>query len=108
MFALVSADLFWIVPVVIIAAREVGISVYRIFAGAKGVSVPASRMAKYKTLTQQLAVGFAIIPLTAVDATVAVEVAAVDRRRAHRGQRHPVPVAGAHHRARAGARPTPR
>jgi CDP-diacylglycerol---glycerol-3-phosphate 3-phosphatidyltransferase len=67
MFALVSADQFWIVPVVIIAVREVGISVYRIFAGAKGVSVPASRMGKYKTLTQQLAVGFAIIPLTAVD-----------------------------------------
>jgi CDP-diacylglycerol--glycerol-3-phosphate 3-phosphatidyltransferase len=68
MFALVSADQFWIVPVLIIAVREVGISVYRIFAGAKGVSVPASRMGKYKTLTQQLAVGFAIIPLTAVEA----------------------------------------
>ncbi len=68
MFALVSADVFWIVPVLLIAVREVGISVYRIFAGAKGISVPASRMGKYKTLVQQLAVGFAIIPLTAVDA----------------------------------------
>ncbi|MFT3854009.1 MAG: CDP-alcohol phosphatidyltransferase family protein [Ilumatobacteraceae bacterium] len=69
MFALVSADEFWIVPVLIIAVREVGISVYRIFVGAKGVSVPASKMGKYKTFVQQLAVGFAIIPLTAVDAT---------------------------------------
>jgi CDP-diacylglycerol--glycerol-3-phosphate 3-phosphatidyltransferase len=33
------------------------------------VSVPASRLAKYKTLCQQLAVGFALLPLTAVDAT---------------------------------------
>ena len=31
--------------------------------------MPASRMAKRKTLAQQLAVGFALLPLTAVDAT---------------------------------------
>ena len=31
--------------------------------------MPASRMAKYKTLCQQLAVGFALLPLTALDAT---------------------------------------
>ena len=37
--------------------------------GSKGVSVPASRLAKYKTLCQQLAVGFALLPLTALDAT---------------------------------------
>jgi CDP-diacylglycerol--glycerol-3-phosphate 3-phosphatidyltransferase len=69
MFALVTADVFWIVPVVIIAVREVGISVYRIFVAAKGVSVPASRLGKYKTLVQQLAVGFAIWPLTAMRAS---------------------------------------
>ena len=50
MFTLVSRDVFWIVPVAIIAGREVGISVYRTFVGAKGVSVPASQMAKWKTL----------------------------------------------------------
>ena len=33
---------------------------YRTFVGAKGVSVPASKLAKFKTLAQQLAVGFAI------------------------------------------------
>jgi CDP-diacylglycerol--glycerol-3-phosphate 3-phosphatidyltransferase len=65
MFTLVSRDIFWILPVAIIAVREIGISLYRTFVGSKGVSVPASRLAKLKTLTQQLAVGFAIAPPTA-------------------------------------------
>lgn len=68
MFTLVSRDVFWVVPVVIIAARELAISLYRTFVGAKGVSVPASKVAKWKTVTQQLAVGFAILPWTALDA----------------------------------------
>lgn len=68
MFFLVSNDVYWIVPVAIIAVRELAISLYRTFVGAKGVSVPASKIAKGKTLTQQLSVGFAIAPLTAVDA----------------------------------------
>ena len=68
MVFLVSSDMFWIVPVVIIAARELGISLYRTFVGAKGVSVPASKIAKLKTLAQQLSVGFAIAPITALDA----------------------------------------
>jgi CDP-diacylglycerol---glycerol-3-phosphate 3-phosphatidyltransferase len=68
MIFLVSNDTYWIVPVVIIAARELAISLYRTFVSAKGVSVPASKIAKLKTLTQQLSVGFAIAPLTAIDA----------------------------------------
>ena len=68
MFTLVSRNVYWIVPVVIIAAREIAISLYRTFVGAKGVSVPASKIAKWKTVTQQLSVGFAIAPLTALDA----------------------------------------
>jgi CDP-diacylglycerol--glycerol-3-phosphate 3-phosphatidyltransferase len=55
--------------VVIITAREVIISVYRVLVGGKGISVPAIRLAKYKTVCQQLAVAFALLPLTAVDAT---------------------------------------
>jgi len=55
-------------PVIIIAVRELAISLYRTFVGARGVSVPASKIAKVKTLTQQLSVGFAIAPLTALDA----------------------------------------
>lgn len=69
MFTLVSRDIFWIVPVLIIAAREIAISMYRVLAGAKGISVPASRVAKFKTVFQQLAVGFALAPLTTEDAT---------------------------------------
>ena len=68
MVFLVNSHVFWIVPVIIIAARELAISLYRTFVGAKGVSVPASKIAKLKTLTQQLAVGFAIVPVTALDA----------------------------------------
>ena len=69
MFALVSRDIYWIVPVAVIAAREVAISMYRVLVGAKGVSVPASRLAKWKTLFQQLSVAFAIAPITSSDAT---------------------------------------
>ena len=68
MFFLVSNDTFSIVPVAIIAGRELAISLYRTFVGAKGVSVPASKIAKWKTFAQQLAVGFAILPWTALDA----------------------------------------
>lgn len=68
MFTLVSRNVFWLLPVVIIAAREIGISLYRTFVGTKGVSMPASKIAKWKTVTQQLSVGFAIAPLTAIDA----------------------------------------
>ena len=45
------------------------ISIYRTVVGVAGVSVPATRMAKYKTLCQQLAVGFALLPWTALAAT---------------------------------------
>ncbi len=69
MLTLVSSGVFWIVPVLVIAAREFAISVYRSVVGTRGVSVPASRLAKRKTLVHQLAVGFALLPLTAVDAT---------------------------------------
>jgi CDP-diacylglycerol--glycerol-3-phosphate 3-phosphatidyltransferase len=61
----VNRDIFWILPVLIIAAREVAISMYRVVAGAKGVSMPASRLAKFKTLFQQLSIGFAVFPFFA-------------------------------------------
>ena len=69
MFMLVRNGMFWIVPVAIIAVREFVISMYRTVAGSRGVSIPASRSAKNKTLAQQLAVGFALWPLTAQSAT---------------------------------------
>lgn len=69
MFFLVNNGTFPLAPVVVMTAREVVISLYRTFVGTKGISVPASSLAKWKTLTQQLAVGFAILPPTALDAT---------------------------------------
>jgi CDP-diacylglycerol---glycerol-3-phosphate 3-phosphatidyltransferase len=69
MFTLVGAGVFSLLPVAIIAVREFVISMYRTVVGSRGVSIPASRLAKRKTLAQQLAVGFALLPLTAVDAT---------------------------------------
>tara|TARA_Y100000385_G_scaffold275856_1_gene320802 strand:+ start:1834 stop:2424 length:591 start_codon:yes stop_codon:yes gene_type:complete len=69
MFTLVSTGVFWVVPVIIIAARELIISVYRVVVSGKGISVPASQLAKYKTFAQQLAVGFALLPWTALNAT---------------------------------------
>lgn len=69
MFTLVSTGVFWVVPVILIAARELIISVYRVIVSGKGISVPASKLAKYKTFAQQLSVGFALMPWTALDAT---------------------------------------
>jgi CDP-diacylglycerol---glycerol-3-phosphate 3-phosphatidyltransferase len=69
MFTLVAHDVFWWVPVAIIAAREVTISAYRIIKSGRGVSVPASKLGKYKTVVQQFAVAFALFPPTALAAT---------------------------------------
>lgn len=68
MFTLVSRDVLWIVPVVIIATREIAVSLYRVFVGSRGVSVPASKLAKVKTVSQQLAVGFALAPYAITNA----------------------------------------
>ena len=68
MLILVANDTFWLVPVAITVGRELLISLYRTFVASKGVSVPASKVAKWKTFIQQLSVGFAIAPLTALDA----------------------------------------
>ena len=38
-----------VVPVAIIFVRELAMSLYRTFVGAKGISVPASKIAKLKT-----------------------------------------------------------
>ncbi|NQY58226.1 MAG: CDP-diacylglycerol--glycerol-3-phosphate 3-phosphatidyltransferase [Ilumatobacteraceae bacterium] len=65
MFTLVGTGMFWAVPVIIIAGREIVISVYRVLVGGRGISVPASQMGKHKTVVQQLAVGAALLPWTA-------------------------------------------
>ena len=65
--ALVATDRFGWVPVAVIAAREVLISMYRSYWARRGVSIPARRSAKLKTVTQQFAVAFALVPLVADD-----------------------------------------
>ncbi len=64
MFALVAANRFWVVPVALIAAREVAISLYRTRLSRLGLAVPARPLAKAKTVVQEVAVGFALLPLT--------------------------------------------
>ncbi len=64
LFALVAADRFHWLPVALIAAREVAISVYRTHLGRSGLAVPARTLAKVKTVIQELAVFLALLPLT--------------------------------------------
>lgn len=51
-------------PVILIAGREVVISIYRSAVARHGVSVPARPLAKLKTATQDVAVGLVLIPAT--------------------------------------------
>lgn len=51
----------WI-PVALIGAREVAMSVFRAYAGRRGVSIPARTSAKLKTFLQDVVVGLAVLP----------------------------------------------
>ena len=62
MFALVANEQFHWLPVAIIAVRELAISAYRSQAGRRGITVPATKMAKWKTFVQLWAIGFGVIP----------------------------------------------
>ncbi len=62
-------------PVGLIAGREVVMSVYRSAVGRRGVSVPARRSAKLKTVVQEVAVGCALFPPIAEGAPVVAEAA---------------------------------
>jgi CDP-diacylglycerol--glycerol-3-phosphate 3-phosphatidyltransferase len=61
-------------PVVLIALREVGMQAYRVWAGRRGVSIPARNSAKLKTFVQDLAVGVCITPSLVHHHDVAVVV----------------------------------
>jgi CDP-diacylglycerol---glycerol-3-phosphate 3-phosphatidyltransferase len=54
----------WI-PILIIAAREIWMSWYRSAAAKRGISIPARRNAKIKTLIQDFAIAFVVLPPTA-------------------------------------------
>src|SRR4029077_4269253 len=53
--------------VLLVVARELGISAYRSVAGRRGIVLPAQRLGKYKAFTQYCAVGFVLLPFTAND-----------------------------------------
>jgi CDP-diacylglycerol--glycerol-3-phosphate 3-phosphatidyltransferase len=67
LFALVAVDRFWWVPVAVIAARELAVSLFRVYWGRRGIAVPASPLAKVKTFAQALAVGAAVWPVLGDD-----------------------------------------
>jgi len=101
MFALAAEHHLPWLPVGLIALREVGMSVYRSWAGRLGVSIPARPLAKLKTLVQDLAIATCLLPPLATYGTlqhVAIWLAAgltlvtgaqylVDGRRALRARR---------------------
>lgn len=64
MLALVAADRWPLWPIALIAVRELGIQAFRSYWVRRGLSVPASTLAKVKTVVQELAVGFCLLPLT--------------------------------------------
>lgn len=64
LFSLVAVDRFPVWPVVVIAAREVFISLYRVYWGRRGLAVPARPSAKLKTFVQTVAVAVVLCPLT--------------------------------------------
>ncbi|HLN04727.1 MAG TPA: CDP-alcohol phosphatidyltransferase family protein [Acidimicrobiales bacterium] len=73
------AEMAWW-PVGLIAGREVAITVYRSVVGRKGISIPARRSAKVKTLVQGVAILLALAPpvaphKTAIGAVLWVAVA---------------------------------
>jgi CDP-diacylglycerol--glycerol-3-phosphate 3-phosphatidyltransferase len=71
LYALVAAQRFAWVPVVLISVRELAISVYRTRLGRSGLAVPARPLAKVKTVVQELAVAFALLPWTVDHRTLA-------------------------------------
>jgi CDP-diacylglycerol--glycerol-3-phosphate 3-phosphatidyltransferase len=80
MLALVAADRWPLWPVLLVAARELAIQAFRSFWARRGLAVPASALAKTKTVVQDVAVGLCLLPLTeddrwVGDAALAVAVA---------------------------------
>lgn len=74
LIALVIQGSFWWLPVALITAREVVISVYRSAIGRRGISMPARLPAKAKTVVQEFAIGFALIPVTSDAPAIATTV----------------------------------
>lgn len=59
---LVAVERYWWVPVALMTAREIGITVWRARWASSGLSIPARRSAKYKTAVQGIALAMAVMP----------------------------------------------
>jgi CDP-diacylglycerol---glycerol-3-phosphate 3-phosphatidyltransferase len=55
----------FVIPAILITVREVWMSVYRSRAARRGVSIPATKLAKWKTFVQDWAIAFTVLPFTA-------------------------------------------
>jgi CDP-diacylglycerol--glycerol-3-phosphate 3-phosphatidyltransferase len=55
----------FIIPAVLITLREIWMSVFRARAAKRGISIPASKLAKWKTFIQDWAIAFCVLPITA-------------------------------------------
>ena len=64
LIVLVAEGKFWWLPVALISFREISLTLYRSWLGKRGISLPARWSAKVKTVVQEVAVGFALLPLT--------------------------------------------
>ncbi len=62
--ALVSRGDLWWLPATLIGVREIAVSIYRSRLAQRGISVPARLLAKVKTVLTEVAIGFALLPLT--------------------------------------------
>ena len=59
---LVMVDRYGWLPVALLAVREVGITLYRLWFVRRGLAVPARRSAKWKTTVQGVALLLAVVP----------------------------------------------
>ena len=65
MYALCATGRLPWLPVILITAREVWMSVYRWRASKRGLSIPARQSAKVKTLVQDFSIAWCLLPPTA-------------------------------------------
>lgn len=61
-FSLVAVDRIWIVPMAIIAIRELAVSAMRVRYAMRGISIPARPLAKWKATLQGVALLLAVLP----------------------------------------------
>ena len=62
--SLTAVGRFPVWAAVIIIVREAAVSALRAYLGTRGISMPASRVAKWKTATQITAIGLYMLPLS--------------------------------------------